>query len=425
VNNKLLRVFSAGVVTGVVAGIAGVWHREHVADATSATNPGSLIEGEVGAAPSASLAAPRPDADAKAPTSIWYFKKPEKTVESGLRFLLFWAFPLLAVAALSGWLSYHTWSQGFASNDKPPHSDGGIIIFDTAPLGSSITATIDATVEPTGFPGTSLLKLTLNFQNASPGLRWFIAASGDYRPKASTPIAAFCPGGALGYRTGRATIACRNSQFFGSQDVSYNSADHIGALDGRTVVRISDSLDGYIDGDTTIISGILTGMDLQPTGNILSTEIIVPISTRLPVQIGSDNFFSYPPIAIVDQGDFGTGLPLGKVTTLHPRAFFADGSTKLPVDYLPVTSLSLDIDLGTQINQLNWASPPTARSDQLRWHVRGQGIQTVKFSLHNPFFADRLSRNSIFAGIYLSLATSALLLLLERFIEWLLRRSRS
>jgi hypothetical protein len=95
------------------------------------------------------------------------------------------------------------------------------------------------------------------------------------------------------------------------------------------------------------------------------------------------------------------------------------------VDYLGVTSLNLNIDIGTQINQLNWASPPTARADQLQWHVRGQGIQTVDFSLHNPFFADRLSRNSIFAGIYLSLASSALLLLVERFIEWLLRRSRT
>jgi hypothetical protein len=247
----------------------------------------------------------------------------------------------------------------------------------------------------------------------------------DYRPKAGTPIAAFCFGGAQGYRTGRTTVICRNSQFFGSQDVSYNSADHIGSLDGQTIDRISDSLDGYIDGDTTIISGILTGMNSQPTGNVLSTEITVPISTPLPAQIGSDNFFSYPPIAITDQGDFGTGPPLGKVATAHPRAFFADSSTKLPVDYLPVTSLNLDIDLGTQINQVNWASPPNARADQLRWHVRGQGIQTVKFSLHNPFFADQLSRSSIFAGIYLSLAASALLLLLERFIEWLLRRSRS
>jgi hypothetical protein len=328
-------------------------------------------------------------------------------------------------ATIFFWLSYHTLSQGFTPNDKPPQASGGLLFFDTAPLGSSVTAAISATIDPTGFPDTSLLNLTLNFQNASRGLQWFIAASGDYRPKGDTSLAAFCPGATRAYRTGPATIICSNNQLYGSQNVEYDSADHIGAIDGHTIDRITDSLDGYIDGDTTIISGTLIGMSPKPERGILSTKITIPISTRSPSRIGSDKFFAYPPLAIIDQGDFGTGPSLGKVSTAYPQAYFADSSMYIPVNYLRVTSLSLSINLGIQESQLNWASPPTTRADQLRWQARGQGIQTVKFSLHNPFSADQLSRASLFAGIYLSLAASALLLLLERFIEWLLRRSRT
>jgi len=425
-----MRVFmTIGAVAGVSAAAAEIWRHQHTTKTATEPNASPPLEGQVSTAQPERNAGPQPHKEPGALASGCSFKKPEEKTESGLRFLMFWTAPLLAVAALAGWLAYHTWHQGFTPNDKMPQSSGGLLFFDAAPSGSSAIAVINATVDPTGFPDTSLLNLTLTFQGASPGLHWFIAASGEYRPTQDTNLAAFCSGGFHAYRAGPATINCRDNQIYdqiyGSRSVQYNSDDHIGLLDGHTIDRITDSLDGYIDGDTTIISGTLVGASSQHPASILSTKVVIPISTPSPSQIGSDKYFIYAPIGIVDQGDIGTGSPLGRVATADRQATFADSSMHTPINYLPITSLDLSIDLGIQASQLSWASPPTTRADQLRWRVKGQGIKTVKFSLHNPFAADRLSRDSLFAGIWLSLAVSALLLLLERFIEWVLRRSRA
>jgi hypothetical protein len=335
-----------------------------------------------------------------------------------------WAVLLLAVAVLCGSFAYYTWRQGFSSNDKPPQANGGLLLFVAAPLENNVRASVDARVSPTGYPNTSLFDLTISFERAHPGLRWFIAASGQYRPSVTTPLGAFCPGGTRAYRSNATTIACNDNPFDGSRNVEYNRAGHIGVLDGRNINRITDSFDGYIDADTTVISGTLMGMDLHLRENDLSTRITIPIATPSPSRIASDEFFACAPIAIVDQGDFGVGSPLGAVAVTRPQAHFAESSTETPVSYLDVSSLNLAIDLDTSGSQLNWASPPTVQADQLRWQVTGQGIQAIRFSLHNPVAADHLSRNSLFAGIYLSIAASALLLLLEKLIEFVLRRRR-
>jgi hypothetical protein len=335
-------------------------------------------------------------------------------------FIGHWITILLIVAMASGFTAYHFWRQGFSSKDNPPQAAGGLLMFTAEPLGSRMYGTVAVNSYQTGFPGVSVLDLTLNFRNARPGTRWFIAASGQYAPRIDTPLAAFCPDTSAA-RLG-AIVACRNNGTDGSRNVTYNFEDHIGALDGRQIMRITDSLDGYIDTDAVILSGILARSPQDQSSSTLTTRIIIPIQSPDSSQVGSDEYFAYAPIAIVDQGDFGTGAPLGKITTAHPQAFFADSFSRTPVNYLSISSLSLSVDVGTRENQLTWASPPTVRAGQLRWRTKGQGIGTVKFTLHDPFAADRLSRDSFFAGIFVSITASALLLLLERLIEWWARR---
>jgi hypothetical protein len=112
------------------------------------------------------------------------------------------------------------------------------------------------------------------------------------------------------------------------------------------------------------------------------------------------------------------------VAVAHPQATFAETPTGIPVNYLDVTSVNLAVELGLGESQLSWASPSTVQPDQPRWRISSQDVQGVEFSLHDPAAASRMSRNSFLAGIYLSIATGALLLLLEKFIEAVLRWRR-
>jgi hypothetical protein len=208
---------------------------------------------------------------------------------------------LLGVATIFGFLAHHVWRQGFVIDEKSPRANGGLLFFIAAPIGNNIRASVDARVDATGYQDTSRLDLTLSFHGASPGLHWFIVASGQYRPRAKTPLEAFCPGFTRAHRTSAALITCDNRLFEGSQNVAYNSAGHIGSLDGRAIDRISDSLDGYVDADATVISGTLAAGAKNP-----DTRVTIPIETPTPSRIAGDEYFAYAPIAIKDQGISGS-----------------------------------------------------------------------------------------------------------------------
>jgi hypothetical protein len=410
---RWLRVLvGLGAVASVMAGAAKAWRLwSAVTPVEKATIKGDRKE-----------SIPQPSIDASA-DGVGLEKVGNETVSkwSGIAY---WVVPLLAVTVFFGGLALHAWQRGLSANDKLPQADGGLLLFVAAPLGNNIRAAVDLKVNTTGYRNTSLVDLTLTFEGARPGLRWFIAASGQYRPSATTPLGAFCPGSTRAYRVSATTIGCADNPLNGSRSVEYNSTGHIGALNGRTINRISDSFDGYIDTDTTIIGGTLVGGDLQPGGNDLKARISIPVKMSSPSRIASDEFYAYAPIAIMDQGDFGIGAPEGSVAVARPQARLAATSTDTPVNYLDVTALSFAVHLGAKESQLSWASPPTERGDRLDWRTTGRGIQTVRFSLHDPVAANRMSRDSFSAGIYISIASGVLLLLLEKLIESWLRSRR-
>ncbi len=343
-------------------------------------------------------------------------RKPGKREPS---FFRQWVVPLIAVAASFGLASYFIWQGGFAPSDREPQVRGGLLLFVAAPLGDDVEASVDSTIHQTGYAGISLLNLTLTFNRAYPGLRWFIAASGQYNPHIDTDLYAFCDQGGRASRIGN-TIKCDDNDYDGSVGVKYDFADHIGSLDGGRIRKITDSMDGYLDSDTVIVSGTLTGNSQRSASPAFTTAITVPMHTLTAAHLGSDEYFTYPPIAIFDRGDIGIGPALGEIAAAYDTpmiARFGDSSTGLPVNYLRLSSLTLAIDVGTRVSQLSWASPPTARTDQLQWRSTGEGFDNVKFTLHDPFAADRLSRDGFIAGVLASIAASALLLLLEKFID--------
>jgi hypothetical protein len=331
-------------------------------------------------------------------------------------FIGYWISIFLIVTVGCGIAAYFVWRPGFSSNDDPPAAAGGLLIFTDGSLDSYIEASVEANTWQTGFTGISMLELTLVFRNAHPGIRWFIAASGQYAPQIDMPLGAFCPD--ISAARSGSIIGCRNNFGHGSRDVTYNFKDHIGALEGQEIKTITESLVGYIDTNTVIVSGMLTRPYQYQLGSAFSTTVFIPFQSPASTQIGSDKYFAYAPIAIGPPSDIGTGATLGRITTADPSAFFADSFTRTPINYLPISSLTLSLDVGVGENQLSWASPPTVQSDQLEWRTTGQGVGPVKFTLHDPFAADRLSRDSFIAGVLVAIAASAFLMLLEKLTEW-------
>jgi hypothetical protein len=306
-------------------------------------------------------------------------KKHQRTLK---RFFGFWVVPLLVITVGSTWAAYNIWKGGFSADGSPPSADGsppsadgGLLLFIAAPLGNQVEATINANVDQTGYAGYSLLDLTVNFHHAYSGLGWFIAASGQYAPSTDTPLGAYCPDVTTASRVAN-TITCPDNFLDGSINEKYRFGDHIGSIDGRQIDRITDSLDGYIDANTVIVTGSLQPNQAGDQTPTLSTKITIPIKTPAPTQLGSDKYFAYAPIATIDEGDFGTGSSLGKLSdSANTHAYFANSATRSAVNYLDVTSLDLNVDLSDNPSELSWASPPTVRSDELQWQSNGQGYR--------------------------------------------------
>jgi hypothetical protein len=104
----------------------------------------------------------------------------------------YWIVILLVVATGFGLAAYRVGRQEFFSSDRPPTASGGLLIFTDQATTSKLSASVVAETFPTGFSGVSILALNLSFVNAYPGLRWYIAASGQYAPKIGMPLGAFC-----------------------------------------------------------------------------------------------------------------------------------------------------------------------------------------------------------------------------------------
>lgn len=322
---------------------------------------------------------------------------------------------LLSIALGSGAASFFVWRQGYTSTANPRAVLGGISFFANTALGDYSTVSVTAEIRRTVDPGVSTINLNMNFPTARPGLRWFVAASGAYAPDLHIPLLNYCTN-ASAHRTGR-LITCRDGLLSGSNDVTYNFADHIGSLQGRAINRITDSLDGYLDSDSVIVSGILTGELAGAQTHGLVTRVIIPIRTLQPTQIGSDKYYAYPPIGATNIADYGTGRPIARIKGPISRAFFADVFTREPINYIAIRSVTVHIDSNPPAAQLTWATPPSARANELVWRSSDHGSGLIRFSLHDPFAADRLSKNSFLAGILATIAASALLSLAERLID--------
>jgi hypothetical protein len=334
----------------------------------------------------------------------------------------YWILILLFLAAGSGLVAYKVGHQEFFSGDKLPNASGGLLIFTDQGAVSHISASVAAETFYTGFPGISTLALHVSLTNAHAGVRWYIAASGQYEPKINMPLGAFCYD-ASASRSG-STITCRDIPSLGFRNMAYDFRDRIGVINGRSINE-AVGVQGYDYAHTVVVSGTLTKSYKDEPNSLLTTVVYIPIQSPKPTQIGSDRYFTFASIATVYSGDFGSGARLATLKGRQTSATFADSRARAPVDSLTINSLTFIPEIDSAESQISWASPPTIRPDQLIWRSTGQGIGPINFTLHNPFEADALSRDSFIAGIFVSIAASALLLLLEKIVEWRIARPKN
>jgi hypothetical protein len=339
-----------------------------------------------------------------------------------------WVVPLLAGAAVCFFVAFFLWREGFAV-ERQPRAIGGLLLFvDSEETRSQIVedepvaAAVDAQMWETGFPNTSLLSLSLKFANPKPGLRWYVVVSGQYNPDPGTDVNTFCVYGGTPTRMAD-RVRCRNvslrSAIDGSTDIEYRFGDRIGSIYEEEIHKISDSFDGYIDGDSTVITGRLISSDRDS-----ETLIHIPFPTPHHVTIAGDELWALAPIAPFDRGDYGTAE---KIRSLPPQyadtsAYFASVSTGHPIDFIRLPTLSLELREGLDGRELAWASPPPDRPDVLAWSTdRGGDLGPFSFRIHDAVAQTGIARRSFLAGVFVSVGAALLVLLLE---QWLTRKSK-
>ena len=306
------------------------------------------------------------------------------------------------------------WPEGFTPR-KPPSVAGGLLLLadSTEKVASDqAAASVKAELWETGWPDTSMLALTVEFAKPMPGLRWYVVVSGQYKPDSETNINAFCTG-PPGTRTG-AVVRCPNYPSAGSVDIEYRFGDRIGLIYEGGIYRITD-MRGYIDNDATIITGRVAPPEY---GQFYPTSIDIPIPTPDRTRLGSDEYGS---LALIGpRGGGGTGWDLNDSLGRLPAqyadtaAHLATVATKRPIRHIGMRPLQLRLYESLNTRNIEWASPPPDRSDQLTWDTREGNLGPISFLIHDPFEQNELVLRSFAAGVVVSIGVGVILFLIER-----------
>ncbi len=310
------------------------------------------------------------------------------------------------------------WQPG---TGKPIQARGGLLFFaDYTSPPHPWVVNIQSKIRPTGWTGISEIHLELQFDRATSGQRWYIVASGQYRPSAAMPLAAFCNSGALAKRA-RDTISCvSGGAINGSEQIQYQFNGRLGGVgpSGNDIWSIED-FDGYLDGDATIVAGVLS----DP---VAPSVVWIPFRTPLPATAGSVQYGSFGSIAAADAGDYGEVSRIRSLPEMYAStgASFAIASSGRPVEEMEAGEVALTSEESLGARQIRWADPSTATPDRLIWRNDG-GLGVMQFALQDPFVEEHLRQRAFLAGILMTLGLSALAAAaLEFFVVVPVRRAR-
>jgi hypothetical protein len=262
-------------------------------------------------------------------------------------------------------------------------------------------------------PGYSILELSWTLSDPSlPVPRdWLVVASGQYAVASDTPMQLYCR--YEGVRVADTVVQCRNTDTDSLETVEYRSGHGIGHVSDGTAFAIENHR-GYDDATATTVSATVKD-GARPEYDYEAFTVWIPFRSPDVADFGATSLVRYAGINAAESG-YDLGRTLGKLSSTSTTT---EGSWVDPVDqralWFPQLN-STDFEILDQLDarQVQWSVPTIPDPGTLRWHVDEAGLAGVSFQLFDPENADSSTRGTFFAGILVSLATSALLLLFDK-----------
>jgi hypothetical protein len=332
-----------------------------------------------------------------------------------------WILPLLGLTVGAGIIAYQ-FAQPSLRHNLPPAATGGLLFFaDTGPgSGASQRVSVDVEVDlrRTGYTGISELRVVLSFPDPSVISRWYVVASGQYRPPASAPLDAYCSHGGLATRRGSA-IACGQDLGTGiGRNVEYHNGEHLGVIaNNDDAIRRLLDFDGYLDGDNSIITGMVSPP--VPASPYHAKMILwIPVFTPSVGHSGFDVLGRLAQIGLGNYGDFGSGAYIAPLSSQFAgsKSDFAITLYRHPVDPMTVSSVRYSASSLLGARHLEWAEPPTDAPNTLEWRSSPGGLPNVEFYANDPTGQGRAATGGFLAGAMASLAAAGLLLLVQQML---------
>jgi hypothetical protein len=328
-----------------------------------------------------------------------------------LRYLSRRLLPLVLVMLSGAGLLW--WSA--VPNDAIPEVRGGLLLAVEAESTTEVrpTARIDAKWWPTGSglgSGPDYLRISVEFSNIRAGTRWFLVASGDYKPPADLALNSFCSAG-QGKRD-RDVVRCVGDQGWGdAEEVEYRLDDGLGAIGPDGSVHGLTDYDGYRADESVVVTGLFT------VDEDASVEMHLPVPALMWAHIGSEDYVRLPPLFAGNQGDFGLGEVVGEVSGGGAGASLAVLSNLSPVREIVPERLLFSVYELLLGRRLLYSTPPTYSPDNLFWIRDGGGLPTTEFAISNPQASGSQASLAFLAGVLASLAGAAALIVLEQRIH--------
>ncbi|WP_346622551.1 hypothetical protein [Blastococcus montanus] len=295
-----------------------------------------------------------------------------------------------------------------------PSPTGGLLIFVEADGGiPAPRVAVSAELRETGWPGISILELTLDFEERIPGLRWYLITSGQYQPPPGVPVHAHCV--YVAEMASDGTVRCPADEYAGAANVRYRAGGLGAAQDGK-VFAVTD-YDGYHDTSSALVEGVVSRE--APVAMFGDLTVFLPVGTPETTTAGSQTFGALAPIAGYNIGDYGVNEELRALDAGEDEqtSFLAEKTSGRLIEPVAVSSIRLELREELGFSEVTSARPPVASTDRLVWQnleVRRKGVNYV---LHDPLAANSQLTATFLAGLTGSMALTFAGLLLGPFLR--------
>jgi hypothetical protein len=308
-----------------------------------------------------------------------------------------WLRPLSVFTVVLVIVAAALWPEGFTA-DTPTPTEGGILIFTEGT--DEVWMNVQANVVSSSVPGVAIMVLDLTGAGQI-DFRAHVVASGQYAIFDDKSVVV-CRQPSESHS---GTPACPSTGYNGNPHTMLKNSPFGVVLEGDTKPQKVNAFDAYDPATATAIAGTSVGRTVR---------FEIPFALPEPTQIGVSRYRSFAAV-----GTSGVAPPKPR-DSLDPGAqraeSYTDLSTRRSLQLANIRKLTFITDPPAGPWQLQWASPAPDRSDQLVWTADAKGLGPVSYQTVNPFNQNTLSQRGFLAGVGISLASAAFLLIVEQYL---------